>query len=320
MPCTNPKKCWHVGTTENGKKKYVFKRPPNHWNYEQSQVPCGKCINCHVDKAREWATRATHEAQLHDNNCFVTLTYSDEHLPENATLKKEDLQKFIKLVRYHFRPLEVKYLACGEYGSESNTHRPHYHICFFGIDAPDKELFFTNRYGDPIYRSELFERIWKKGHVTIGQFNYRTASYTARYTIKKMETSENYQFKHEIIDKYTGETNYDPVAARKYYLMRNKIPEFITMSQGIGRKWHDKFKSDTHKDYITVNNHKAKIPKYYDKLLERKDPERLEQIKEARVAKAKELQKDKTKSILNSKDVIMKKRIKNQKRILNNGN
>ena len=74
MACTSPKKCWQVGLTENGKKNYVFKKPDDPWNYEESKVPCGKCLHCHIDKSKEWATRATHEAQLQKDNCFVTLT------------------------------------------------------------------------------------------------------------------------------------------------------------------------------------------------------------------------------------------------------
>jgi len=258
------------------------------------------------------------EAQLQKDNCFVTLTYSDEYLPENATLNKKHLKDFIKLLRYHYRPIKFKYLACGEYGDENNTHRPHYHICLFGIDAVDKEYFFSNKYGDPVYKSELLEKIWKKGHVTVCKFNYRTAAYTARYTIKKMETSESYQLKHEIIDKYTGETNYDPIAVRKYYLMQNKIPEFISMSPGLGAGWYEKYKTDTYKDYITTNYHKGKVPKYYDKRLEKDDPKRLESIKEKRIAKAKELQKEETPQMRRSKEIILKKRLSTITRNLNN--
>ena len=118
------------------------------------------------------------------------------------------------------------------------------------------------------------------------------------------------------IVKYTGETNYDPIAVRNYYLMKDKIPEFITMSPGLGKGWHEKFKSDTHKDYITVNYHKSKVPKYYDKLLEKENPELLEKIKVKRIEKAKEIQKDETPQMRKSKDTILKKRLSTIQRTL----
>ena len=60
------------------------------------------------------------------------------------------------------------------------------------------------------------------------------------------------------------------------------------MSNGIGKDWHKQYHSDTHKDYVTLGHAKHKIPRYYDKLLEQKDPERLEQIKEKRIQAAKQ--------------------------------
>jgi hypothetical protein len=90
--------------------------------------------------------------------------------------------------------------------------------------------------------------------------------------------------------------------------MKNKIPEFITMSNGIGKEWHDKYQTDTYKDYLTVNYAKAKIPRYYDKQMEKKEPERLEKIKEKRIEVAK--QTTKTKQKLKSEAIIKKRQIK----------
>ena len=89
--------------------------------------------------------------------------------------------------------------------------------------------------------------------------------------------------------------------------MKGKIPEFITMSNGIGRDWHDRYKKDTHKDYVHVNYAKHKIPRYYDKLMDIKDPVRLEAIKEKRVIAAKE--NVKTKQKLKQEDTIMRNNV-----------
>ena len=215
MPSTNPKKCWISGTTEKGKPRYIFSKPDH--ETEQQKVPCGKCISCQLDRSKEWATRAVHEAQTHSLNCFITLTYSTENLPKNSSLDPEHLKVFIKKLRralswrirclgnekrnkpilpkgehrerwYPHNSKNLKYLAAGEYGDIKNTHRPHYHICIFGWDPVDKEFFFKNPNGDKVYKSKWLEKIWdNKGYVSVGEMNYRTAAYTSRYTLKKIK-------------------------------------------------------------------------------------------------------------------------------------
>lgn len=110
------------------------------------KVPCGKCICCRQTHSRSlaWACQTLFYSLAKHNipSSFVTLTYSEEHVPkfkDRYTLKKRDFQLFMKRVRKHFSHLEFapkfKYLACGEYGNNSVLPRPHYHIIFFGIDA-----------------------------------------------------------------------------------------------------------------------------------------------------------------------------------------
>jgi hypothetical protein len=290
MPCTNPKKCWQYGTTKNGKPNYVFKRPTNVSGLETQKVPCGKCLSCLIDKSKEHATRGFHESQMHTYNCFITLTYNDDNLPEYGSLSKAHFKAFIKALKYQFRGMDWKYIGAGEYGSPENTFRPHYHLCLFGIDFPDKEYLFTNEHGDAVYKSELLLKCWKgKGHVSIGELNYRTVAYVARYTTKKIVERGKHIQEHFWIDKKTGETNYDPEAYKNGLLMQNKLPEFLSMSPGIGKTWWEKYKQDTYKDYVTCNFMKAKIPRYYDKKLEEHNEELMKEIKEKRKQKAKEL-------------------------------
>jgi hypothetical protein len=316
VPCTNPKKCWEYGKTKNGKPRYVFKRPEG-YSGETQKVPCGKCTSCLIDKAKEWAVRGFHESQCHALNSFITLTYAEEYLPENGSLDRQHLRDFIKLMRYHF-PKEKygdwKYLAAGEYGSSENTHRPHHHICLFGVDFIDKEYLFTNEYGDPVFTSRKLEKIWKYGFNTVAPVHYRTVAYTARYTTKKIvERGQQTQDKFWI-DTKTGETNYDPIAYKKGLLMKGKIPEFISMSPGIGKAWYEKYKNDTEKDYVTVNYALHKIPGYYDKLKEKEDPELLAKIKEKRKAAAIEIEAKLNKPSNDSIDRILKNKLKQLKR------
>jgi hypothetical protein len=316
MPCTQPKRCWVQGThPKTGKPKYVFKPPEEYKEADTNYVPCGQCISCLIDKSKEWATRGFHESQMHLDNCFITLTYNDDNLPTNGTLVKEDLSKFIRALRDKIRPKRVKFLAAGEYGSEKNSHRPHYHAIIFGWTPGDKEYFFSNEFGDPVYTSETISKLWKrKGFITVSPVNYRTCAYVARYTTKKIVPKEQRRQENYWIDTQTGETNYDPVAYKYNLLMQGKIEEFITMSNGIGKDWYAKYKKDTDKDFVIVNYAKHKIPRYYDKLLEKLDPEELEIKKEKRVERARELVK--TDQKLSQEAIIAKNNFKKLNRRL----
>ena len=75
-----------------GKKTLIIKSEP-------IELPCRKCIGCKLDKANDWATRSIIEAKNWKNNCFVTLTYDEEHIPKHRLLQKSDVQKFWKRLR-----------------------------------------------------------------------------------------------------------------------------------------------------------------------------------------------------------------------------
>ena len=64
------------------------------------QLPCGKCHECLSLRATDWANRARHEISLHEENTFLTLTYSDEFLPSHLTVK-DPFQRFMKRLRIH---------------------------------------------------------------------------------------------------------------------------------------------------------------------------------------------------------------------------
>lgn len=229
------------------------------------EVPCGRCRGCRLDYSRQWAIRCTHEAQLYEDNCFITLTFNDENLPEDKSIRKEHLQKFFKRLRK--RGIKFRYFACGEYG-ETNQ-RPHYHAVIFGFDFPDKVIHAKNN-GHVLYRSKLLEDTWTFGYSLIGQCTFDTCAYVARYVMKKRKGEP------DDVDPTTGKSN------REYYLRADEEtgemfevePEFCLMSRrpGIGKDWYEKFKKDTQKDYITVSGgKKVGLPKYYDSILEQED-------------------------------------------------
>lgn len=226
-------------------------------------VPCGKCLGCRMDYARRWADRCLLESQFHDKNWFCTFTYDNDHVPVNdrgiQTLRYKDFQDFLKRLRkegYKFR-----YYACSEYGD--NTFRPHYHCIFFGLDLKESDFVPYKNVGNYVYSScPTLEKIWSNGFVVVCPLSYETCAYTARYVVKKAGKLVDY----ESMD----------IEPEKTYMSRRP---------GIGYQFyqnHDVFEYD----YISVGNEngaKRIYPsRYFEKLLEKDDPERLKQIKEKR--------------------------------------
>lgn len=212
-------------------------------------IPCGQCIGCRLEKSRQWAIRCVYEAQLHDQNCFITLTYNQENIPKDHSLHLEDFQNFFKRLRKKHGK-GIRYFHCGEYGE--NFSRPHYHACIFGFDFGDKEEI-SSKSEHKLYTSEKCNDLWGKGYCIIGDVTFDSAAYVARYVTKKIKGKDYSRI--NIIDGEVTKVN----------------PEYATMSRrpGIGKDWFDKYKNDVYPhDYVVVNGKKMKPPKYFDKLLE----------------------------------------------------
>ena len=63
------------------------------------ELPCGQCIGCRLERSRQWAVRCLHEASLHENNSFITLTYDEASMPPGGSLCYRDFQLFMKRLR-----------------------------------------------------------------------------------------------------------------------------------------------------------------------------------------------------------------------------
>jgi len=202
-----------------------------------------------------------HESTLHADNCFITLTYNDDHLPEGGSLIKSDFQKFIKRLRKN-HGVKIRYFACGEYGTE--FARPHYHACIFGFNFRDRKPFKRLHGGHYLYTSRDLERLWDKGYSTIGAVNFETAAYVARYVTKKVTGKlEEATAHYENFDKITGEW------------FSTRQPEYINMSlkPAIGKGWIEKFYDDVYpRDEIIIRGKILKPPKYYDRLYDLQSP------------------------------------------------
>ena len=71
------------------------------------------------------------------------------------------------------------------YGDQSR--RPHYHLCVMNLKIDDLQLYKYNELGDPLYTSKEVEKLWPFGFCPLGRLNWQTAAYTARYVLKKQK-------------------------------------------------------------------------------------------------------------------------------------
>lgn len=267
--CTCPNYMIYTGElTKNDRPKFRFL---GHHEYNRMlensmpfiQVPCGKCLECRIQHARDWADRCVIEAKQYDHNYFVTLTYDDEHLPERNSLCPDDVTKFLKRLRKKFPGVKIRYLYSGEYGI---SFRPHYHLLLFNLPLNDLSSEFylmqdgklqkhlrPNSKGD-LYHSMLIYETWQyKGMISVGKVNYDTAAYVSQYVTKKCNPKNE-----------------------KLYKELNIYPEFIRMSNkpGIGAQFFQD-NDDIHSiGHMIIPGdgeaHQSAIPRYYDKLFIKK--------------------------------------------------
>lgn len=283
MPCYHPLKGWPIGTTAKGKTKYkITPYAVNHverttsGSYESVdvdfltsrgvaairdfvEIPCGQCIGCRLDRSRAWADRCLLEASQYPNNCFLTLTYDDEHLPTREyvdpntgeictsfPLRKRDLQLFFKRLRKKYGS-GIRFFACGEYGDQ--TFRPHYHAIVFNHDFEDKKLFKASDLGHLYYNSDSLDTLWPFGYAITASVSWETCAYVARYVTKKL----------------TG-----PLA--QFYADHGLEPEFSDMSRrpGISRAWYDDHQDILSDIHISTPDGGKKIrpPKYWRRIHE----------------------------------------------------
>lgn len=294
----------------------TFKRPAG--RPLLAEVPCGQCLGCRLDYSQEMAIRCMHEAQMHEDNCFLTLTYEDAQIPRDGCLNKEHFKGFMKRLRDRIKPLKIRYYHCGEYGEKYS--RPHYHALIFGYAFPDKYWWSYGSRKDKLYRSKLLEQCWTFGHSTIGALTGESAAYTARYSMKKIrgdlreKRDQESDLKHyQTVDPHTGE-------------IHDLVPEYATMStgrkpgEGIGGSWYEKYKDDVFPDdFVVYQGRKVRTPRYYRRLLERSDPSLAESLRRKRVGAAKAHAEDQTPDRLAVREQVKEAQVNLLKRSYESG-
>ena len=252
---------------------------------------------------------------MHPRNCFVTLTYNDQHLPENNCLRYRDFQLFLKRLRKHFanrlsregkRPATdttklIRFYMAGEYGDRLG--RPHYHACLFGVDFDDKIYLRTTPAGGKIYRSPTLEKLWTLGFSSVAELTYEAAAYVARYVMKKI-TGQKKETHYTKVNTTTGE-------------IYKQIPEFNKMSTrpGIGSTWLKRYTADVYPHgVLIIKGRKTKPPRYYDKIHEREHPLDHEQLQLHRQQEAAKKAHDNTPQRLKAKELVLTAKLKRLKR------
>lgn len=216
---------------------------------------------CLHRRQQEWVSRLTEELRQHDNNYFITLTYSDEYVPadenglmcfDNRRIIKlnRDLRKRFQVGRFRnpaahvlsgspeYLPLpqdqKIKYYLTSEY-CPNGTHRPHYHAVYYNL-------------GVDLYTAELlFRSLWPDGFITVYPAYESAAGYISKYLCKDVLTEQS----------YTDEFQQSPIAI---------------MSKSLGlsyvERMHDWHRADpSNRNFFQFHGEKKTLSRYYKQKL-----------------------------------------------------
>lgn len=284
-------------------------------------LPCGRCIGCRMERARQWGLRCLHEAKLWPHNQYVTLTYSDENMPPGGSVCLRDVQLFMKRLRKAKNSTKdnpVRFFLGAEYGDQNG--RPHYHALLFNCPLPDRVRFGQNARGEPLYTSRELSRLWSSdggettlGFITIGEVTFDSAVYCAKYALKKLNISEN----STAAARAEYERRYIVYDADGIVYERDR--EFAVMSRrpGIGAGYYEKYGSEVlAHDSVIVDGREVRPPRFYDVRSDKLYADRFALTKKKRKRLAVLNKADNTPERLRVKRVLMEKAAEKKERKL----
>lgn len=132
------------------------------------------------------------EATQHKENSFVTLTYADEKLPPDGSLRPTDVTLWLKRLRRRWTVSPIRYYLVGEYGDES--WRPHYHAALFGFPACEygqTRRFPRGRERSCCPRCEIIAETWGEGRIDLARLEPHSAQYVCGYVTKKLTKADD---------------------------------------------------------------------------------------------------------------------------------
>lgn len=251
MRCTDPRT---VGFLDDG-KTIAWSQKTYSKEFATFQLPCGQCLACRLEYARQWAVRCIHEAEMHEKNSFITLTYDDDHVGDHR-LHYEHFQNFMKRLRDHidrnergYKTLEetqIGFFVTGEYGDK--TKRPHWHAIIFNWSPADGVPKYITSQGHQTYSSKTLDDLWTSGITEFGSVTIDSAGYCARYAAKKLSHGRD------------GTHDFDPISKK-------------SSRHAIGKTYIQKhFRSIFNLGFLVLQGEKLAIPRYYEKWLKKNEP------------------------------------------------
>lgn len=154
-------------------------------------IPCGKCMECHKSRGRQWQTRLMHEIKDDPRAHMVTLTLNTEHLRALTTIAqakgygwgysldnavaKLSVRRFYDRWRKATGEKNLKHWIITELGKGPTEHM-HLHGILW-TDHPDK-----------------IQEVWKYGFIHRGKYcNHKSVSYMMKYFLKQDDAHPNYK-------------------------------------------------------------------------------------------------------------------------------
>lgn len=141
-------------------------------------VACHKCWQCRELQINDYVGRNIAESKTAVACHAVTLTYGrdddgNEHHERTTLLTYSDVQKYIKLLRFHGFP--VRYFVTGEFGAKFG--RAHWHMmCYWQDKHPAVELD----------KEKLVQGLWDRGFSKWTAPTHRAIRYNCKYIQKDM--------------------------------------------------------------------------------------------------------------------------------------
>lgn len=210
---------------------------PIYLEKEDIKVPCGRCLDCKIQRSREWTVRIMNEAEYHKGSLFVTLTFDEDSINERRSIDLKELQDYVKRLRDRVYPRKIKFFGCGEYGEDKG--RPHYHLIIFGIELEEHQLKKVKNGWHLL--SGPCKDAWKFGIVHADDVVYNSARYVLDYMLKEPPQR----------------------------IVQGLTKPFQTMSRGIGKQYaldkEEKIKKDLG---IRYQGKDVGLPKYYVRVLD----------------------------------------------------
>lgn len=317
MACFHPMIGYKGGINPETGKNRIIVLP---WNDKMTEVmktddnyfpiPCGKCIGCRQDYARQWTDRMIMEMDETDYAWFVTLTYDNDYVPKvpvldettgeikswTMTTRMQDISKFMKHVRKRFpatiNPVHyernahdpdypipgIRFFAASEYGTK--TLRPHYHLIIFNLKLDESQLVYlkSDNRGHKLYDCPELKKCWsnyvgqdKHGRPIFDPLGNIMVAKVQPNTINYVAQYTNKKASQDL-QTYVETFNLEPPKTR------------CSVKPGLGWYWFQK-NVDKVRDFTAFyvstedGSREIKCPEYFYRLLSKTDEEAVQRIK-----------------------------------------